>query len=208
MTDNKNTDTEVTDAQGTEKHRRKRRKLLKTVTVSTGGAAIAGALPAQWSKPVLKQAVLPAHGQQTCIGNISIQLNTAGDGDPNCDLSFDSGNDNDRTCVFSGDFEINNVNISLDPTPGELGLASQTLSFDWGQSGNAFSGTGDFLGVGPGGGDVEIDAGGGSDEMADISIEDAPFCDNDGTLDFTIGGGSYCPISVTINFSEQECEVL
>jgi hypothetical protein len=48
-----------------------RRNLLKAITA--GGAA-AAMVPAEWSKPLVKATVLPAHAQATVTGDCSVRI--------------------------------------------------------------------------------------------------------------------------------------
>jgi hypothetical protein len=55
-----------------------RRNLLKAITA--GGAA-AAMVPAEWSKPLVKATVLPAHAQATVTGDCSVRVAYAFGGD-------------------------------------------------------------------------------------------------------------------------------
>lgn len=61
---NSDHDNPLTESRG-EEQRPARRKLLKSIAIGGGAAALGKTLPEQWSKPVVDSVLVPAHAQAT-----------------------------------------------------------------------------------------------------------------------------------------------
>jgi hypothetical protein len=61
---NSDHDNPITESRG-EEQRPARRKLLKSIAIGGGAAALGKTLPEQWSKPVVDSVLVPAHAQAT-----------------------------------------------------------------------------------------------------------------------------------------------
>jgi hypothetical protein len=200
---------------------KKRRDTLKSLALGSGAVATFQS-NSNWTKPVLKSTILPAHGAGSggtiaCTAFIRTTEDGSGGEDYNEGLNtFDPGAFSGHSDNTSNDLELV-VNATLTPP---LSGQSVSLNIDQVSSDDSGGGASDFDGVfsdaSGGVGDTEVDAvtdGGGTatftPSLAD-GVTDMGFDGDDshdgGTITLTVSSEGYSPCEIIINVPTTEEE--
>lgn len=149
MTKNRSADSQL--SKETNRHSRRRRKLLKALTTGSSAVVAGKVAPEEWTKPIVDSILLPAHAQVTpgpttfiaTVGAIDEDgaalggpFNTGatfvsdGDGDAGVDMGVDDiGGDTVDDMNFTG------ISAELDPPPAAAQDATLTFSSATGADG-------------------------------------------------------------------------